>query len=108
MATSVSLAISRELTGFGLEPSHHRKGAGWEPSPGGPWTGATAPSPPGETHFGGPPPRPRAPHPSIARFDGATVLVQWPLPSNANMPGVVAHTSPQDEAEAGFRAVAVS
>lgn len=46
MATSVSVAISRDLTGFGLEPSHHRKGAGWEPSPGGSWAGVTEPSEP--------------------------------------------------------------
>lgn len=55
MATSVSLAISRELTGFGLKQSQHRKGAGREPSPSRAWMGATALNPQGQAHIGVPP-----------------------------------------------------
>lgn len=108
MATSVSVAISRDLTGFGLEPSHPRKGAGWEPSPGGSWAGVTALSPPSHARFGAPPsyiprslPRHRQVRWSHSVGAAASALKLEPA-------GVVPHASPQDEAEAGFRAAAVS
>lgn len=104
MATSVSVAISRDLTGFGLEPSHHRKGAGWEASPGESWAGVTALSPPSRTRSGAPPrPRPRHRQARCSHSVGARASALKSEPA-----GVLPHASPQDGAETRFRAGAVS
>lgn len=102
MATSVSLAISRELTGrvWTGTITPQGKGQGGNHCLAGPSGGAIARSPAGRTHPGVPPPRPRAPRPSIANFHGAPALVQQPLRSNATAPGC---RTPTGRGEGGVR-----